>query len=149
MTDRTRSRAIPYLYAVIGIDRTFFANLNVNLQYFQRRVRHHRDVGSFVDALDRSNARLNATFNGQLQAMSGGFTFRINDKWLHETLEAEIFAAANIGRSNCFLRPLVTYSFDDHWKATFGAEIYRGADDTPYGSLKKNRGAFVELRYGF
>ena len=45
--------------------------------------------------------------------------------------------------------PLVTYSFDDHWKGTLGAEIYRGPVDTTYGGLKKNRGAFLELRYGF
>jgi hypothetical protein len=64
-------------------------------------------------------------------------------------LEAEIFAAFNFDRANNFVRPLVTYAISDHWKATLGAEIYRGSAGTPYGSLEENRGAFAELRYGF
>jgi hypothetical protein len=109
----------PYLYWIAGIDRTFFSNLNLNLQFFQR------------------------------DAIGNGITFRISNQWLNDTLEAEVFAVTNLTSANSFVRPLLTYAFTDHWKATIGGEIYRGAGDTQYGSLKSNRGMFAELRYGF
>jgi hypothetical protein len=139
----------PFFYWIVGVDRTFFENLNVNLQLIQRRVRHFREPESFADPLERGTAVQNAIFNGQRDHVGNGISFRISNQWLNETLEAEIFAAVNFERSNSFLRPLVTYAFNDQWKGTLGAEIYRGPIVTPYGSLKVNRGAFVELRYGF
>lgn len=138
-----------YLYWIAGVDRTFYENLNVNLQFFQRRIRHHHDPETIGDPLERTTALVNAVFDGQRDRLSDGISFRVSNQWFNNTLEAEIFAVVNFTRSNSFWRPLVTYAFDDHWSATIGAELYRGADDTPYGSLKRNRTAFVELRYGF
>jgi hypothetical protein len=78
-----------------------------------------------------------------------GISFRVSKKWFNDTLEAEVLAVVNLTRNDRFVRPLVTYAFSDQWKGTIGAEFYRGAEDTQYGSLKPNRGAFAELRYGF
>lgn len=139
----------PYLHWVVGVDRTFFANLNINLQFFQRRVRNHRDLPAIGSPLERSIALQNAVISGQRDQISNGISFRVSNKWFNDTLEAEIFAVANITRDDGFLRPLVTYAFSDSWKGTLGAELYRGEADTEYGSLKSNRGAFAELRYGF
>jgi hypothetical protein len=55
----------------------------------------------------------------------------------------------SLTRADGLVRPLVTYAVNDRWKATVGAEIYRGSSNTQYGSLKANRGAFAELRYSF
>jgi hypothetical protein len=138
-----------YLYWIAGVDRTFFENLNINLQFFQRRVRNYTDPESIADAASRGIALENAILDGQRDAISNGISFRVSNQWLHETLEIELFAAVNFTRDDSFLRPLVTYAFSDRWKGTIGAEIYRGARNTQYGSLKPNRGAFAELRYGF
>jgi hypothetical protein len=139
----------PYLFWIAGVDRTFFENLNLNLQFYQRRVRKFQAPDAFVDPLDRDTVTLNAIFNGQRDPVSNGISFRISNQWLNETLEAEVFAAINLDHSNSFVRPLVTYAFNDYWKGTIGAEIYQGPEDTPFGSQKSNRGAFVELRYSF
>jgi hypothetical protein len=139
----------PYLHWIAGVDRTFFANLNINLQFFQRRIRNHRDIQIISSPLERNIALQNALIGGQRDRISSGVTFRVSNKWLNDTLEAEVFAVANIRRDDGLLRPLVTYAFSDTWKGTLGAEIYRGAADTEFGSLKSNRGAFAELRYGF
>jgi hypothetical protein len=139
----------PFLHSIVGVDRTFYDNLNVNLQFFQRRVINHRDPGAFTDALMANVATLNTLINAQEDPVSNGISFRISNQWLNDTLEAEIFAAINVTRDNSFLRPLITYAFSDHWKGTLGAELYFGDADTQYGSQKENRGAFLELRYGF
>lgn len=138
-----------YLHWIVGVDRTFLANLNVNLQFFQRRVRDYSDPDDIVDPLERATALMNALVDGQRDAVGNGFTFRVSNKWRHDTLEAEIFGIVNTTRHDRLLRPLVTYAITDHWKATVGAELYHGARDTQYGSLTPNRGAFLELRYGF
>jgi hypothetical protein len=139
----------PHLYWIAGVDRTFFDDLNLNLQFFQRRTRAHREAETFGEAQARSTAALNAVLQGQQDSVSNGVTFRVSNQWLNDTLEAELFAAINITRDNSFLRPLVTYAFSDDWKGTFGAELYFGGADTQYGSLESNRGIFAELRYGF
>ena len=139
----------PYLYWIAGVDRTFLDNLNVNLQFFQRRVRRYRNPETIADPSERGIAIQNAVLDGQQDRLNNGISFRVSNKWLHDTLEAEVFAVVNFTRNNSFLRPLITYTFSDHWKGTIGGEYYRGAQDTSFGSLKPNRGVFVELRYGF
>ena len=139
----------PFLFWIVGVDRTFLANLNVNLQFFQRRVRKHRDASSFAEAGARNTAMLNSLIDGQRDRITNGFSFRVGNKWLNDTLEVEIFAVGNLTREDAFVRPLVSYAFNDRWKGTIGAELYRGAQDTQYGILEPNRSVFGELRYGF
>ncbi|MBI3561719.1 MAG: hypothetical protein HY080_08395 [Gammaproteobacteria bacterium] len=139
----------PFLFWIIGLDRTFFANLNVNLQFFERRVRQYHTPDAIVDPVERGIAIQNAILDGQRDRLSHGISFRISDKWFNDTLEAELFAVFNLTRHDSFIRPLLTYAFSDHWKGTLGAALYNGAADTQYGSLGANRGAFAELRYGF
>jgi hypothetical protein len=139
----------PNLYWIAGVDRTFFSNLNVNLQFFQRRIRHHRDPQAIAGTTERRIAIENSILDGQADRITNGITFRISDKWFNDALEAELFAVTNFTRDNSFIRPLLTRAFNDRWKGTIGAELYRGPADTQYGGLKSNRGMFVELRYGF
>ena len=139
----------PYLYWIAGVDRTFLDNLNVNLQFFQRRIRRYHDPEAIADPVARGIAIKGAIVGGQQDRLSNGISFRVSNKWLNDTLEAEIFSAVNFTRDNSFTRLLLSYAFSDHWKGTVGADVYRGPTDTQFGSLKANRGAFAELRYGF
>ena len=139
----------PYLYYVIGADRTFFDTFNINLQWFGRFVQNYRNPESISDTTERTVAVLNATLNGQQDKYSDGLTARISKTWLNETLKAELLAVVHRTRHNWYLRPLLTYDANDHVKLSIGATIYRGIDDTFFGRLKKNQGAFVELRYTF
>ncbi len=139
----------PYLFWIVGIDRTFFDNLNINVQFFQRQIQRYHNPEGIVDPAERSIAIQNALLDGQRDRKSNGISFRISDKWFNDTLVAEIFTVINLTRHDSFLRPLLTYAFSDHWKGTLGAELYRGLAETQYGSLTVNRGAFAEVRYGF
>lgn len=139
----------PYLFWIAGVDRSFFDNLNVNLQLFQRRVRNHHSTKTIVSPLERSIATQNAVLDGQRDRINNGISSRVSNKWFNDTLEAEIFSVVNLTRNDLFVRPLLTYAFSDQWKGTIGGEFYRGADDTRYGGLKSNSGVFVELRRSF
>ena len=139
----------PYLFWIVGVDRTFLDNLNVNLQFFQRRVRRYQNPETIADPLQRGIAVLNSVLDGQRDHISNGISFRVSNKWFNDTLEAEIFTVINLTRNDSFWRPLLTYAFNDHWKGTVGAEFYLGAENTQFGGQKSNRGVFAELRYGF
>lgn len=139
----------PYLFWVVGVDRTFFENLSVNLQFFQRRVRRYQNPETITDSTERSIAIQNAVLDGQRDRLNNGISFRVSKKWFNDTLEAEIFAVVNLTRNDRFVRPLLTYAFSDQWKGTIGAEFYQGADGTQFGGLKPNHGVFAEARYGF
>lgn len=139
----------PYWYAVAGVDRTFLDNLNINLQLVGRWVQHYTDPNTIADSNARAAAAANAINFGLQRRANYGMSTRVGKKWFNDTLEAELLAFVNFGRGNSYLRPLVTYAFTDHTKATLGADLYRGADDTPFGQLKRNRSVFSELRYSF
>lgn len=139
----------PYLYAVAGVDRTFLDNLNVNLQLVGRWVDHYTNPNTIADPAIRAASMANAINFGLQKRANYGISTRISNKWFNDTLEIELLAFINFGRVNSYLRPLVTYAFTDHIKATLGADLYHGADDTPLGQLKRNRGVFSELRYSF
>ncbi len=139
----------PQLYWVLGVDRTFLENLNLNVQLFQRRVRAHRPADLLSDPTERSFALQSTLLAGQRDRVNSGITLRASNKWLNDRLEAEIFLIRNSTRQDLFLRPLVMYAFSDHWKGTLGVEYYRGSPDTQFGSQTTNRGGFVEIRYSF
>ncbi len=139
----------PYVYLVAGVDRTFLANLNVNLQAVARWVQDYTDPEAIADPLLRAAALQNAITFGQQDRANYGMTTRISNKWYNDTLTAEVLAFVNFRRSNSYIRPLISYAFTDHVKATIGAELYRGGDDTFFGRVRRNQGAFAELRYSF
>ena len=137
------------VYAVLGVDRTFLLKLNVNVQVFARHVYDHGDSRNLSDPVARAWAVQSALLAGQLDRLNSGVTFRVSNKWLHDTLEAEVFGMVNARRHDRYLRPLITYAFSDNWKGTIGAELYRGHAGTQFGAQRANRGWFAELRLGF
>lgn len=139
----------PYLFYVFGVDRTFMENLNLNLQWVGRSVQNYNDPETISDPILRGVAIQNAIIDNQQDPASYGMTSRISDKWFNETLQGEVLLFINFRRTNAYIRPLITYSFTDQVKGTFGGEIYQGPDDSFFGLLKKNQGVFTEVQYSF
>jgi hypothetical protein len=139
----------PFFYGVIGADRTFFEYLNINLQYFIRQVSNYSDPNTIANPMLRTVAVEQAVVSNQLDHVQQGISLRIADKWLNETLEGEVAGIANFTRRDFMLRPRMAYAFDDHWKGTLGAYVYRGGGNTFFGLLRDRSGAYAEMRYGF
>lgn len=139
----------PFLYAVVGGDRTFLGYLNLNVQYYFRHVSNYRDPNEIADPLLRSVAIQGAVLARQLEEFEHGITLRIANKWRHETLEAEISTIYSFTYHDYAIRPKLVYSFDDHWKGSLGADIYRGSNTTFFGQLRDNSLIFGEIKYSF
>ncbi|MGH8488461.1 MAG: hypothetical protein ACREXS_06245 [Gammaproteobacteria bacterium] len=139
----------PYLFYVVGVDRTFYEHLNVNVQLFGRHVRHFTSLETIADPVQHEVAVVNAIVNGQQDEFSNGASMRVSNRWLNDTLEAELLGILDFTRSNTYLRPLLTYALTDDIRCSLGGELYLGADNTFFGRLKENSGLFFELRYSF
>ena len=139
----------PFFYGVFGADRTFVENLNINVQYFVRQISHFSNPNVIADPLMRTVAIQQSVGANQQDKLQQGMSVRISNKWLNETLEAELAAVYNFTRNDYLLRPKLGYAFDDHWKGMLGAMLFRGDANSFFGMLRDRSAVFAELRYSF
>lgn len=139
----------PFLYMVMGGDRTFFDYLNINVQYYLRHVTNYSDPQSITNPLLRPVAIQTAALWNQFMRSQHGLSVRVSNRWLHETLEGEITAVASFGQSNYFIRPKLIYAFNDNVKGSLGLDIFRGESNTFFGRLRDNSLLFAEMKYSF
>ena len=139
----------PFLYMVMGGDRTFFDYFNVNIQYYLRHVTNFSDPQAIADPLLRTVAVQAAALWNQFSRSQHGISARVSNKWFNETLEGEIAAVTSFGLSNYFIRPKLVYAFSDNVKGSLGLDIYRGESNTFFGRLRDNSLLFAEMKYGF
>lgn len=139
----------PFFYIVLGADKTFLENLNINMQYFLRVVSRYHNPEEITSPLVRAVATQEAVLNNQLDATQQGVSLRISNQWFNDTLSAEVACIATFPRHSHLIRPKLIYAFTDRWRGTLGADIFRGGKDTYYGSLIDDSTAYVEMRYGF
>lgn len=136
----------PNLWVVAGVDRTFYPELNVNVQLFLRRT---WDLPS--SSLSSGDAAAQAfdasTFMQERREVAGG-TVRISNQWLNDTLRAEIFIERVFLDDDVYVQPMLTYEFTDALRGTVGGQYYAG-HGMQFGPMRRNRGAFGELRYSF
>ena len=146
----------PYLFYVLGVERSFPEDLSVIVQYVGRYVSERVDPERALADPDptRGLARFRAarqTFvvNQQLDTVQNGWSGRVDKKFWNDTLDCELLAVHYLERNDFFLRPKIAYELADGWRATVGAEVFGGPQHSFFGRVKENTGAFVELLYSF
>ncbi len=139
----------PFLFVVLGGERTFLEYLNINLQYIFREVSNYHDPENISDPLTRTIAIQEALLGNQLDQISQGASMRVSDKWFNETLEAELAGIYMFTRHDYLLRPKITYALTDSWKVLVAADFFRGPDDSFFGYLRNNSAGYTELSYHF
>jgi hypothetical protein len=139
----------PFIFVVVGGDRTFREHLNVNVQYLYRHVLDYQQTGTGLAAQPAAVAALQAVLNSEARPRQHGASFRVAHRWRRETLEAECAAAAFFGPRGLTLRPKVVYAVSDQWKLLAGAELFRGEATSVFGLLRPNSTGYVEGRWSF
>lgn len=139
----------PFFYLVVGAERSFLEDFNVNIQYLLRVISNFRDPEEVVDPLRRAAALQLAVVTNQRDRVQQGVSLRASYKWLNETLEGEIVSVLSFPRLDCLVRPKLTYALTDHWKGTIGADVFRGSSYSFFGRLRGISAAYVELRWSF
>jgi hypothetical protein len=139
----------PFFLMVVGGDRTWAGHFNINLQYIFRFVVHHQSPGDLADPLVRGVATQQAISSNQLDRIQHGASVRISQKWLNDTLEAEVASILSLTRLDYAVRPKVTYAFTDRWKGIVGADVFRGEPRSFFGNLRDNTAVYAEIRWSF
>jgi hypothetical protein len=139
----------PFVFLVVGTDRTWRSVLNLNVQYLFRYVQDTPERPIDASGVAAVVASQQAILNSQTRGAQHGASLRVAYKWLNETLEGELAAAGYAEPSGVTLRPKLTYALNDDWKALAGAEIFRGETASLFGFLRDNSTGYFELRWGF
>jgi len=115
---------------VIGIDRTFFTNLYVNLQFFYDFIESGREAIA-------------------LKRKTHGLTFEISDKFLDDDLSAGfrgMYFTSNEGSAS---EIFAEYKIGDNWQIAPGYMIFNGPKDSRLGQYRENDMIYFRLRYSF
>jgi hypothetical protein len=139
----------PNVFAVLGVERTFVGELNINAQYLYRRTLDFVPLSSFSDPTTRLLAEQVDLLSNQLASDMQGASLRINYKAWNETLESEVAGVIWFKKGDSAIRPKVTYAFSDHIKGIVGGELYHGPTDSFFGRLSPTSTAYAEVQYGF
>lgn len=136
-----------HVHSVLGIDRTFFGDLNINAQYIYRHVLDYKSSSEISDPNLRYLARQLEILSNQRSRSHHSGSLRMNYKLWNERLESELTLVGWF--NDGLIKPKLIYSISDEWRAIVGAEMYRGKDDGFFGRLKSLSGLFAELRWLF
>jgi len=139
----------PYLFMVLGVDRTFFEYLNINIQYLFRHVTNFQDPEKIQDPIRRPIAIQQGIVANQLNRFQHGASVRISQKWLNETLETEVAGVYGFTRRDYVIRPKAVYDFTDRIRGTVGADFFGGPKKSFFGRIKDTSTAYVELKFSF
>jgi hypothetical protein len=160
LTDNPHGRDVegvtPSLFYVLGIERSFFENLSVVVQYVGRYVFDRVDPRRALAAPDPllGSARFLAAretqlINQELDTVQNGWSGRIGKRFWNDTLECELLGLHYFERNDFLLRPRIAYELADGWQATIGGEVFGGPARSFLGRLQDNSGGFAELKYSF
>jgi len=134
---------------VVGVDRSWFEYLNINVQYLGRYLTRFDDPKAISDPTVRSFAILRSLLIQQQSRLQNGMSARVSYKWFHETLEAEVHGVTWLEGGDFVISPRATYAINDNLKLSIGADVYRGPADSVFGLLRANSLEFGELGYSF
>jgi len=115
---------------VIGIDRTFFTNLYVNLQFF-------------TDVIEDGQESLAA------RRKTHGITFEISDKFLDDDLTAGFRGMYFTSNEGLAAEIFAEYKIGDHWELAPGYMLFNGPEDSRLGQFDNNDMVYLRLRYSF
>jgi len=86
-------------------------------------------------------------FRGMRGVYKSLITYFMEKTWLEgDTVITDFFALYELQFHDWWIRPKVTYKYNDQTTAALGFNIFAGSKQTPYGQFTNNTNAFIEFR---
>ncbi len=120
-----------YIDYLIGVDYTFFSDIETNLQFMQRIIPDHDDR-FFRQEHIRNTASI-----------------RIKTGFFDNTVEPELLVISSLQELDMMIRPKIGFTFKDNWRLFIGADIFAGETDGIFGQYKDKDRVYTELGYSF
>jgi hypothetical protein len=127
------------LRVLAGYRQELARDLTLGLQYYlesMQEYNNYRDsLPSVTPAQDRNRHLI---------------TTRLTQLLLDQNLRLSLFVFYSPSDDDGYVRPIATYSVDDHWTLEGGANWFFGANDhTFFGQFQDNTNLYAALRYNF
>lgn len=141
----------PDLRYIIGIDREFFQELSIIVQYigcyvFDWSASQDKLPGAIRETIIQKNRMISE----QIERVQHGATLRAEWKLWQETLKLEALLYTNFTTEEWMVRPKISYDITDTLKITFGGELFLGPGNTLYGTIDETQSAvYAELKKSF
>lgn len=122
-----------------GFEREALRNFTIGMQLLVRKIQHH------------DNEIINA-FNTDYVADEWQklITLRLTYLTLQQKLTSSLFIFHSPNDDDYFIKPKISYRFNDHWLYVVGANIFTGKEDhTQWGQFEKNTNIFGRVKYTF
>lgn len=125
--------------ALVGYEREIATELTLGLQY---SLEHRLEQDAYEDSLPAGMPE--GDENRHV------LTARLTKLLMRQDLELSLFGFWSPSDQDAYLRPRVSYQFDDHWSAEIGANLFFGAEDsTFFGQFEESSNVYAAVRYGF
>lgn len=124
---------------LVGYDRELFANFQLGLQYYVEWTLQHGRLlaNSATPQFEQNEARHTATA-------------RLTWRMMRDNLVWSLFGFVSPNERDFYLRPSVTYRFNDQIKLALGGNVLWGdRDHTFFGQLEENTNVYARARYSF
>ncbi|MBQ7607251.1 MAG: hypothetical protein IJU76_04715 [Desulfovibrionaceae bacterium] len=114
---------------IIGIDRNFLTNLNVNLQAF-----YFAHDGDEVSGKDRQRY---------------GGTWSLSDKFLDDALKAGVRGEVFMNNGDSCVELFAEYEYDDNLRFFAGYMLFGGDEKNDLGQFDQNDHVYLGVKYSF
>ncbi len=123
---------------LLGYERELLPKLTLGLQYYLEQTLDYA-------ALERSSA---SPYNPHEYRYL--YTTRLNYRMWQDNLTWSLFVYHSPSDDDQFIRPSVSYRFDDNLSATLGANLFSGKrPNTFFGQFEQGSNLYGRLRYAF
>ncbi len=133
----------PNLYYVVGLDYAATDDLSFNLQFSQKILFKYDKESEENEWLIRTRQarpvddKITSTVTGKIQYSLGSYTSLL------------VIGVMNLKDKDFFLLPILNYNFADGVNISAGATWFNGPADSPFGRIKTDSKAFLEVKYSF
>jgi len=122
-----------------GFERELATNLTGSFQYYIERI---GDYGALLETLptggrmpDRSRTVLTA---------------RISQQLMMQDLQLSLFTFYSPSDQDAYLRPTISYTINDHWKISAGANLFYGKNrNSFFGQFEDSSNAYFAVKRSF
>ncbi len=83
------------------------------------------------------------------EEMENTMTFFARYDMFRETLHLDLFAYVGLTGEDAFIRPKITYDFDDSFSVLLGSNIFVGEETGRFGQFQDNSMIYMKLKYNF
>lgn len=124
---------------LIGYEQEIMPEFTGGLQYYQEWM---QDYDAYRQALPSGSPKRDE--HRHL------LTLRLTKQLMHQNLNLSLFTFYSPSDEDAYLRPQLSYKYDDHWTISTGGNIFIGQKrNSFFGQFEDNSNVTVAIRYGF